>query len=334
MDNIFFLIAETAFSHQGDFNYLKAQIDEAAKGNADYIKFQIFINKKLYFSENHPSLNTIDKFMFSTKQWDEAIKYAIEKGLKIILLPAEIDAMKYCLTKENIIDGIELHSVCFNETSLLELIYGWGKLFFMGVGGRYIDEIEYAIKNSGVSKEKIILIHGFQSFPTNKVNIELGKLLELKNYFGCNTGYADHTKYDDESFIEICAYSYLLGVKYIEKHIVIACQEDRIDGSSAVTANNFLALRKKIIETNVIIGDRKVDELNEEENNYRLREKTIVANADILEGQIIEKEMLTYRIATSKCDFNQNDFYNIVGCKAISNIFQDEPILKDKVQKC
>ena len=37
------LIAETAFSHEGDFRYLLSQIEEAAKAKVDYVKFQFAI---------------------------------------------------------------------------------------------------------------------------------------------------------------------------------------------------------------------------------------------------------------------------------------------------
>ena len=36
------IIAETAFSHEGDFNYLKEQIKSSHSAKADYIKFQTY----------------------------------------------------------------------------------------------------------------------------------------------------------------------------------------------------------------------------------------------------------------------------------------------------
>ena len=42
-NNAYFILAETAFSHEGDIKFLKDQINSALEGKADGIKFQILL---------------------------------------------------------------------------------------------------------------------------------------------------------------------------------------------------------------------------------------------------------------------------------------------------
>ena len=74
------IIAETAFSHEGDFSYLLSQIEEASKAKVDYVKFQVFINVDQYIVPNHPTYDILKKWIFSKAQWKYAFKTAKDKS--------------------------------------------------------------------------------------------------------------------------------------------------------------------------------------------------------------------------------------------------------------
>jgi N,N'-diacetyllegionaminate synthase len=328
------IIAETAFSHEGNYNYLLSQIDEAIKGEVTYVKFQILLKPDIYYIKNHNALKDIGKFIFTEEQWLELLTYATKAGLKTIALPLEIASLDFCLRNEFLIEGIELHSVCFNEVPMLKALKNWNKLLFLGAGGRLSNEIEFVSETTKHLLIQTIIMCGFQSFPTNKFDLELNKIFDIRNKFNCKVGFADHTANGDSSFIDLCVFSYLLGAEYFEKHIVPKSDLKRIDGSSAVPGKDFIELKHKLEEINLVLGDHNFDELNEAEQNYRKREKIIVASVDLKEGQIIKENMLAYKISDQFGDINQNDFYSILGKKVIGKIKKDEPILNDKLMKC
>jgi len=66
----FKIIAETAFSHEGDYNYLLSQIDAAVTGNADYVKFQVLLDPAGYFSSKI-AINDSKKHLFSEEEWQK-----------------------------------------------------------------------------------------------------------------------------------------------------------------------------------------------------------------------------------------------------------------------
>ena len=72
MNNNFKIIAETAFSHEGSFDYLEKQIKLSKEANADYIKFQILLNNDAYITSNHTNYNLLNSWTLSEQEWQNA----------------------------------------------------------------------------------------------------------------------------------------------------------------------------------------------------------------------------------------------------------------------
>ncbi|HTF82902.1 MAG TPA: N-acetylneuraminate synthase family protein, partial [Cytophagales bacterium] len=135
------IIAETAFSHEGDFDYLLRQIDAAHKAQADIVKFQIFLSPATYYVPEHPALETIGKFVFSVAQWKQALEHAAALGIEVLALPLEKEALEFCMNHAALVHYIELHSVCLNEVQMLEALKRWEGKVVLGVGGYTLEEI-------------------------------------------------------------------------------------------------------------------------------------------------------------------------------------------------
>lgn len=332
MINDFSLIAETAFSHEGEIEYLFAQIDAAKSGKADYIKFQILLDKDSIYTTNHPVYNVIDKWIFHKKQWLEALKYAYSKGLKVIALPSNVSSLEFCLINEKFIDAFEIHSVCFNEYYLLQKLNKTNKKVLLGIGGRIPSEIQFVMDNINVKKEQIILMYGFQSFPTDPAKINLNKIKEFINLFDFKMGYADHTDYDNSYFHQLNDLSFVLGARYFEKHIVLNKGEKRTDFESAIDYQGFIDMRNNLNKLIKVIGDGKINKLNDKEIAYKNREKQIVANKDIAKGKVITFEDLTYKNSHKIGNFEQKEIINIVGKKAVNSIMKDDVLLSSDLK--
>lgn len=59
------LIAETAFNHEGDLEYLLHLVDAVSKSGADIIKFQILINAEEFVSIKSDAFSTVKSWCFS-----------------------------------------------------------------------------------------------------------------------------------------------------------------------------------------------------------------------------------------------------------------------------
>jgi N,N'-diacetyllegionaminate synthase len=314
--NSFEIIAETAFTHQGKLSYLFKQIENAAKANADFIKFQILVDPENYFTKYSSSKDKISKLIFTEKEWVEAITYATKLNLKVLALPLTINSLKFLFKEQKMISAFEIHSVNFLEIPLLEL---FGKLkktiIFLGVGGRIADEIEFIITK--LKKHELILIHGFQSFPTDKKKLNLNKIKTYIQKYKCDVGYADHSAFNSNEFIELCKNAYLLGCNYFELHIINKKGANRIDHNSAHSSSDLLLLRKEIEGLNTILGITNIDNLNEKELLYRNREKKIVAKKELMINHKMNISDIDFRILEIAEKNSVKNINRIVGRKLL-----------------
>ena len=326
MKNEFEIIAETAFSHEGDFDYLLEQLKSAKLGKVDYIKFQVFIDKDAVYPKNHPNYKMVGKWIINKEKWLQAFKYAKSLELKIIVLPIDLAALDFCIKNDALIDAYEVHSVCFNEYCLLNKLSNVNKEIILGIGGRYPEEINYTIETLDINKKKLVLMYGFQSFPTDITKINLGKIKIFSDLFCCKMGYADHTKFENDTFYNLIEYSYLLSARFFEKHIVLEKGKKRIDHESAIVGEDFIELRNRLNKLSNIIGNGEIFKLNNKEIEYRKRERQIVAARNINKNETINLKDLTYKKIEGRSDFEQKEINKIIGKKCNLSIQKDDPI--------
>lgn len=322
------IIAETAFSHEGDLSYLMRQIDEASKGKVDYVKFQVFIDLDQYLVLDHSSRDIVKKWMFTKTEWESVFKYAREKNVKVLVLPLNVASTEFCLSLDSLIDVYEVHSVCFNDMHLLELLKKTEKTIVLGVGGRLLKEISGVLKVLNKPKEKIILMHGFQSFPTDKSMLNLGKLKTYAGKFDCDLGYADHSSFEDNSYQSLNAYAYFSGVRYFEKHIVLEKGVKRIDFETGVEGNDFLKIRKGLLEISKIYGNEDGNFLNEKEAIYREREKKPVFSRAMNKGEVMTISDLCFKIVEETKGCKDLNVGNIIGKTLLNDVIRDQIIVE------
>lgn len=318
------IIAETAFSHEGNFEYLVDQINKAHLANVDFIKFQVFLNAEEYMVTNHPSIDLVKKWMFTEEQWENAFKIAKEKKLRILALPLNETSAKFCYKNDDYIDLYEIHSVCFKDDDIINVLKRTNKKIVFGVGGRKINEIKRLIKLLNKSEDQIILMFGFQSFPTDSNKLNMGKMRNLFQEFSCDLGYADHSSYEDTEFHNLNAYAFFLGARYFEKHIVLNKGEKRIDFETGIETGDFIEMKNKLKELQNIFGNSNIDDLNDKELNYRKREKVAVYSKDIQKGSILTDNCIVFKITPNTIE--EPDYFkeDVVGSILLENVKKNQ----------
>lgn len=327
----FYILAETAMSHEGDVEYLKKLIDAAKKGKADGIKFQVIMDAEDSYTKGTGLYDNFHKRKISRDDWKEIVKYAKLKNLSIIILPIDIKAVNFL--KEELINDIwalELHSICFNELPLLNLIKDLNIPIILGVGGRTSKDIDFTLNKLDFekkSKKEIILMYGFQSFPTNYEKVKISKLKALKKRYHLPLGYADHTNFKDIKIgNELIKYAYLCGARFFEKHLIIEKGVKRVDFISAIDYQDLLFLREELDKFINILGNNDLDSLNDVELNYRNREKQLVAKYELKRGDLLNKENLGYKVTTEKSDYEQKDYEKLINSKVKTPLKKNEVI--------
>jgi len=249
---------------------------------------------------------------------------AKDKGLGIIALPLENRSANFCAQNSELIDKYEIHSVCFFDYEIAEILKITDNDILLGVGGRHPKEIsDVAHQFAG---NRIILMTGFQAFPTELEYAELGKIKQYKDLFRYEVGYADHSTFEDDSYLQLNEAALFCGATFFEKHIVVEKGRKRIDYESAVSVKEFIKMRERLEVAEKVMGKGNVFNLNSKEQKYREREKAVVYKSNFKCGHILTKTDICLRVATEKSDFSQCDYRKLIGEEIRSDVEFGEPV--------
>ncbi len=323
-----YLIGETAFHHEGDKAFLKTLIDHGADAKVDAIKFHLLLNLDDYFVKNHEAYKALSEWLLSPEAWTEVIDYNESKGLDSLVLCNDPKAVDFVLNyKGNSIKGIELHATGLNDYLLLQKAAKFKGTVILGVGGSTIDEVSFAIDMlNELGQHDIFLMYGFQNYPTRYEDINLKKMIKLKELFDLPVGYADHTDPLNEHNETISTLGVTMGINVCEKHFTHAFGEKRIDSQAAVSLEQLKKVRElmDIITTSVGTGSLKMSDGELSYGNTGPMKKAIVAEVNIKEGDIISIDKIGFKRTNESTYMLQSFMPKLIGLKASKDINADE----------
>ena len=317
-----YLYTETAFHHQGNFDYLIKLIDASYHAGAKGVKFQVLTKCSDFVSTKHKAFADLLSYCFSKEEWINIFEYTASKGLDIILMPLNLESVE--LAKKIGVKYIDIHSVSFNDTDLLLAIRQSGLGVILGVGGRTLEEI-VAMKD--FFKEQLcILMVGFQSFPSQLEEIKLSRIAFLKERFPDQLiGYADHSSFDHVHAITSNDYARLLGASVFEKHIAIEEGINRVDYSSAISAEKIASIVSNLQFLDRYILDTSTDSLqmSSAEVIYRNRQLRCVAASRLSKGIVLSKENIKLKLVDNP-DFSFTRYDELINRILQKDLEEDE----------
>jgi sialic acid synthase SpsE len=328
-----YIVGETAYNHEGDINYLFKMIDEIAEIKLNAVKFHLLLNPESYMQKKHPIIGEMRKWIFNEKQWDDIIDYSNKKELDVIALCDDVESIEYILKHNKDVSAIELHATGLNDYFLLESASKFNRVIILGIGGSTIDEIAYAVdflksKGKGKGKNEIILMYGFQSYPTNYEDINLSKMLKIKDLFNLPIGYADHTAFDDPNNEIISVMAAMMGFNILEKHYTPDYGKERIDYHAAAGKEQMLRIKElmKLALTVYGDGELKMSKAELEYGNVGPMKKAIVARNFIKKGEKLSFDNLWFKRTEEGSPIKQYQFLQLIGLEATKDIKEDEII--------
>ncbi len=332
-----YFIAETAFHHEGDVNFLNELIDQLIQLDINAIKFHLLFDVTDYMVANHSAIDVIKKIAIEQEQWPAIFEKVRDANKAIIALTNDMKSLQYInkIQAKFPIAAIELHSTGLNDLFLLREALLFNGTVILGIGGSTFDEINFAVdflKDN--NKHDIVLMHGFQNYPTSYEDINFERIKLMKSAFGLPIGYADHTDPNDVNNALISVLPRLLDVKIFEKHVTHVFGEKRIDAQAAVS---LLKMKDVIILGNEVektLGQKTMI-MSEAELNYGNTgpmKKAIVARKDIKKGHTIELDDLAFKRTDDSSQLSQKDILKVIGSEVVVDIASDELISFAKIK--
>ncbi|MFZ5969489.1 MAG: N-acetylneuraminate synthase family protein [Bacillota bacterium] len=330
-----YIIGETAYNHEGDFQYLKRMITDIYEVGLNAVKFHLLLDPYSYFQKKHPLAEDIKKWMFCKEQWDDLIEFSHKNKLDVIALCDDIESIKFINERHKDIKAIELHATSLNEYYMLKEVIDFPNQIILGIGGSTLDEIAYAVdflKKNG--KNDILLMYGFQAYPTDYQDINLSKMIKIKDLFNLAIGYADHTAFNDENNIDISVMAAATGFHILEKHYTPDFGVERVDYHAAVGKAQMRAIKKKMELYLNIFGDGSISMSIPETNygNTGPMKKAVVAKKDIYKGEKLCLDHLCFKRTEEESTIRQKDFKGLIGLEVLVDMKEDEIIDFSKVK--
>ena len=330
-----YIIAETAYNHEGDIKYLYQMIEEIASLKLNAVKFHLLLNLDSYMKRSHPLYQKMKQWMFTQNQWNDIFSFATKKKLDIVALCDDIESIQYIVSKKKKIAALELHATSLNDFFMLTKAAKFEGRIILGIGGSSLNDISYAIDFlRHHEKQDILLMYGFQSYPTNYADINLAKMNAIQDLFHLPVGYADHTGFDDPNNAVISIAAALMGFPVLEKHYTPDQGTERIDYHAAVGKKQMSCIRELMKIAVQVHGSGQIT-LSEPEKvygNIGPMKKAIVARRDIKKGEKLTLENLWFKRTAEESTIQQKQFLQLISSKAKVDIKKDDVIEFSKIE--
>jgi len=295
-----FIVAEVGINHNGDVNSAKIMIDVAKKCGVDAVKFQTFKAEEFvsnpdetytYKSQGREvtesMLEMFKRYEFSEREWKDIFSYC--KNINIICFstpqnPSDLDF----LLKIDDLSIIKVGSDDLTNLELLKYYASKNKPMIISAGMAFISEIEDAveiIREEG--NNNLVVLHCISSYPTEAEEVNLRRMLTIRQAFDVIVGFSDHTVGTIAATGAIA-----LGAKVIEKHFTLDKNLPGPDHWFSSDPKELSLLVQVIRYTEKALGNYVIKPTSKEMKMRKIARRSIVAARDIKKGEIITPEAL------------------------------------------
>lgn len=324
------IIAEAGVNHNGDMELAKALIRAAKESGADIVKFQTakldslvsrFAEMAEYQKENtgkaESQKNMLSRLLLSYESFRELAAYCSEVGIEFLSTPFDIDSIHFL---EDYVRVWKVPSGEITNYPYLVEIGKSGKPVIMSTGMSELDEIDAAmrvLRENGCGE--ITLLHCNTQYPTPYCDVNLRAMETLRERYGVNIGYSDHTP-----GIEVPIAAVAMGAIVIEKHFTLDKNMEGPDHKASLEPNELKSMVAAIRNIEQALGNCAKTVTASEAPNKDVARKSIVAKCAIAAGELLTKENITTKRPGN--GISPMKWPDIVGKRAIRAFEEDELI--------
>lgn len=325
-----YIIAEAGVNHNGSFELACKLVDAAKTAGVDCIKFQTFKSTNLvshnaqkaeYQKDTTGDGTQVDMLKKLELSYDEFMrlkKYCDNVGICFLSTPFDFDSIEF-------LDSIDMPFWKIPSGEVTNLPYlvalaKTGKPVVMSTGMCSMDEISAAIKVlKDHGTQEIKLLHCNTEYPTPFEDVNLKAMQTIRDAFGYEVGYSDHTK-----GIEVPIAAVALGAMIIEKHFTLDRNMEGPDHKASLEPDELTAMVSSIRHIEKALGTGEKIPSPSEKKNITVARKSIVAKKSIKAGDVLTEDLITVkRPGTGISPMKWSD---VIGTKAIRDFEEDELI--------
>jgi sialic acid synthase SpsE len=333
-----FIIAEIGVNHNGDINLAKEMVKSAKVCGVNAVKFQTFkaqdfvADKSLTYTYKsqgkeitESQIDMFTRYEFTQYEWKEIFKYCDDLGIVSFTTPQNRTDLDFVMNIKKL-EFIKVGSDDLTNLPLLKYYASKNIPMIVSTGMSYEDEIQKAIsviRNSGC--EDLTVLHCVSSYPTSIKDVNMKKMLNIKNKFDVKIGFSDHTT---DYFSSVVAVS--MGAVVIEKHFTIDKDLPGPDHWFSSDVNDMKLLVDNIRKVEFILGDSKLVPTEDEINTRKICRRSIVAKDNLTSGTILTSENLDFKRPGE--GLSPSELEKLIGKKITSDIKSNQIIKMEDIE--
>ena len=324
-----FVLAEVASAHGGSIDAALKMLEAAFKMGADGIKFQMFRSEQLVV-RRHPGRKDFDEIELGEKEWRKLLKAARASGLALLVEAFDRGSLE--LAAEEGADAFKVHSTDMENPEFIRAVAEAGKPVLFATGGVPDEAVREALEIVGSSP--VILLHGFQTFPTPVEETRFRELAAWKERYRVPVGFLDHTDGGSAFALVAPALAVAWGANLVEKHFTLDRSKKGYDYQSSLNPEEFYRMVDLLRQAERAAGDSPASESEGARRYHRTMARSIVAGTLIKRGDVLTREMLAYKRTDVRFDpgFPPRDADHVIGRRATRPIQADETIREDMLE--
>lgn len=336
------VIAEAGVNHNGDINKALELIDVAADAGADYVKFQTFKAEKIV----NPSAQKAT-YQKKNMQDNEDTQFGMLKKLEmgedwypILIDRCQKNGIHFLSTgfdadSINFLNGFDIpfYKIPSGEITnkpYLRHVARKGKDIILSTGMSNLEEVKAALEviiSEGISKEKVTILHCNTEYPTPMTDVNLKAMLAIKQEFGTDVGYSDHTL-----GIEVPIAAVALGATIIEKHFTLDRSMEGPDHAASLEPDELASMVSAIRNIELALsGSGKKEPSRSELKNISIARKSIHLNRNVSMHEIItEADLIMLRPGDG---LSPMDIELVIGKQVVKDLEKGHKLSISDIQK-
>lgn len=297
-----FIIAEAGVNHNGSLETARELVDVAARAGADAVKFQTFTAagiasrsagkaeyQKRSTGDAGSQYEMLKRLELDRSAHHELASYCARQGIMFLSSPFDGEAVDLLLAV-----GVPLLKVGSGEITNLPLLsyIGAQRLpVILSTGMSTLGEVERALGVLNAQRcPEIALLHCVTEYPAPADQVNLRAMLTLRQAFGLEVGYSDHTV-----GFEIPLAAAALGARILEKHFTLDKNMQGPDHAASLDPGELAQMVRAVRNVEQALGDGIKRPAPCELKNRDVARKSLVAARTLAAGEKITREDLVVK---------------------------------------
>jgi len=325
MSNKVYIIAEIGINHEGDVSKCADMIKAAADIGIDAVKLQT-IDVDANYVVGSESYKVFKGSELTRSETSDMFSLARKNNIDIFTTAGDINTVEWVEKLEpscwKISSGLLTHIPMVHHLASL------GRPLLISTGMANVDDIDLAIKTAKlIGNNNISLFQCTSLYPAPFDSLNLSTISWMKERYGCNVGFSDHSLGSDAAFLSVGA-----GAVLLEKHFSLDHSRPGFDHKISLDPHGFKEMVRRIRKAEQMMGEsiKSVPSPIKEMREKFLR--SVVAIENISEGDIFSNKNIGVRRALPGKKGSEPKYFNtMLGLIAKKDFSINDPVTIEEV---